>query len=319
MKKSTKIIMGIIAGLFFTGLVLLLVGAMAGGSSQAMEIIKNDAHIETSVGSWFIRLVTDRESDRDHNETDDYVETAGTELSDCLTEITSGDKVASLDLSMGAGEFVIRESADDKVYLADGNGLSVTTALKGDTLHLKAKPKTKRFFWGVNTIEEGKLTIYLPGKVYEEVRIEIGAGQLCLEDALSADEVTLSLGAGEITGMQICTEKLHAEVSAGSLALAGIEAKEAEIEVSAGECAIDSAAFTELSVDVAMGSAEIRVAGKEEETSYDASCSMGEVTIGESSYLHKDSDKKHNAQGEKKRHIDAECGMGEIMISFLEQ
>lgn len=317
MKKSTKIIMGIIAGLFFTGLVLLLVGVMAGGSSQAMEIIKKDAQIEDSFGSWIIRLVTDKDSSA--HDSDDYVKADETEAPGGMTEIADGDKVDSLDLSMGAGEFTIRESADDKVYLADGNGLSVTTALKGDTLHLEAKSKTKRFFGVVNTIEEGKLTIYLPKKEYEKVYIELGAGQLNLEDVLTANEAELSLGAGEITGEHIVAGNLQAEVSAGSLVLSQTETDRTELEVSAGECVIDNAVFQELSVDVAMGAAEIHVDGKEEETSYEASCSMGEVTIGKSSYLHKGSDKKHDAAGDKKRHIDAECGMGEIMISFTEQ
>lgn len=325
MKKSTKIILGTIAGLFLTGLLLLLIGVVAGGRNQAMDIIREDAHISGSFGGWISGLITEEDDEETDNDSEEEADLGLKEIdateknnADERIEIADGSKFNSLALSMGAGEFVIRESADDKVYLSDVKKLSVKTALKGDTLYVKAKPKTKRLWNFVNTVEGGTLVIYLPQKEYNQVDLELGAGELKLEQKLIAKEIELSLGAGEITGTHLQAEKLQAEVSAGSMTLVQINAGRAEIEVSAGECVVEKASFEKLSVDVAMGSAEIGVDGKEEDTSYEAECSMGEVRIGKNVYLHQGTHDKDDAQGEKKRHIDAECGMGEISITFHE-
>ena len=113
-----------------------------------------------------------------------------------------------------------------------------------------------------------------------------------------AEEVSLSVGAGQITAQFLETEHLDTECGAGSIELLGT--------VLAGDAEIDCK----------LGSIVLTLANSVEQSNYDyeLSCGAGEVTVGNKSYsgLFREAE-SDNGSG---RLIKADCGLGSIVIQF---
>lgn len=370
MKKSTKVILSIIGGLFLSGIVLMLIGVAAGGSVQAKEIVVSGGNLDSGFVNWYHKLIginllttydyshhddidtNDNDYDsnnhdsydhdsyndhdsyehnennhyQDHDDSDDANHHTGEEeyhsaAASYGTEIGNAKEVDALDFSLGAGNFEIRPSQDDGIYVKYTDPLQVTTSVKNGTLHVEAKKKNNYFtFWGVSIGDSktGSMVIYLPQKEYDRIDFDLGAGVLEVEDTLNAQTLCISIGAGEMECGILEAQKMEITVAAGEAQVNKIEAGHADMSVDMGELEIDLARFEDLSVVVGMGQAEIHVDGSEKETNYQAECGMGEITIGSFSAAGLASEKEKKSDY-CKRYIQAECGMGQIEITFSDK
>lgn len=369
MKKSTKIILSIIGGLFLSGIVLMLIGVAAGGSVQAKEIVVNGGNLDSDFVKWYHKLIginplpvydyshhddidtNDNDYDsynhdtyehesynehesyehnennhyQDHDDSDDATHHTGEQMypwgTSYGTEIGNANEVDALDFSLGAGNFEIRPSQDDGIYIQYTDPLKVTTSVKNGTLHVEAKKKNEHFiFWGISIGDSktGSMVIYLPQKEYDRIDFDLGAGVLDVEDSLSAQTLCINIGAGEMECGILEARKMEITVAAGEAQISRIEAGHADMSVDMGEMEINLARFEDLSVVVGMGQAEIHVDGSEKETNYQAECGMGEITIGSFSAAGLASEKEKRSD-HCKRFIQAECGMGQIEITFSDK
>lgn len=315
--KCSLIVAGVFAAL---GVVFCLVSAILGGRSL-IYYARNDSYVEER-----IRVIGDVLEDfvyridgwhiswRDKNPeeltiNDHMITTAG------LEEHQPIEGIRNLNLTLGAGSFVIREKDTDDgmidIYIQGKGGCDY--AKKGDTLYVEG-------FKGIKTIgtdlSENVITLIIPaGTSMDEVDIEVGAGVMEIV-SLKAKEIDALIGAGELRIDQAQIQDFSAEVGAGRVEAYNMDVEEASLTLSMGECIYEGAISGNLDIECDMGNMEIFLSGHEDDYNYEIECGAGNVEIGGESYAALASE-RHINNG-CYRDIDVECNMGNIEIQFKE-
>ncbi len=181
------------------------------------------------------------------------------------------EDVRDLDIEFGAGKLEVFYADVEKIQVRQEHVKDFGCYVEDGTLYIE----------GNNNIWKGKATgeiiVRIPkDTVFNEVDMEIGAGQASLKD-LAANSLDIEVGAGEarLTGLDV--RELDAKTGAGKL-------------------------YAEL-VD------------SEKDYSYDAECGIGEIVIGGSSIGGLGGSKSVENLGAGK-HMDLECGVGQIQVEF---
>ena len=315
--KCSLIVAGVFAAL---GVVFCLVSAILGGRSL-IYYARNDSYVEER-----IRVIGDVLEDfvyridgwhiswRDKNPeeltiNDHMITTAG------LEEHQPIEGIRNLNLTLGAGSFVIREKDTDDgmidIYIQGKGGCDY--AKKGDTLYVEG-------FKGIKTIgtdlSENVITLIIPaGTSMDEVDIEVGAGVMEIV-SLKAKEIDALIGAGELRIDQAQIQDFSAEVGAGRVEAYNMDVEEASLTLSMGECIYEGAISGNLDIECDMGNMEIFLSGHEDDYNYEIECGAGNVEIGGESYAALVSERHINNGCH--RDIEVECNMGNIEIQFKE-
>ncbi|MDE7286201.1 MAG: DUF4097 domain-containing protein [Lachnospiraceae bacterium] len=313
--KSSLIAAGVFATL---GVVLCLISAVFGGRNL-IYYVKNDAYMEErfeKVGDALEYIFGRRHTawlyDENPQElTVNHNEVAGDNAMEAHLAI---DGVRNLDLSLGAGSFVLRKKdVDDGVidiYIQGKGGCDYV--VKGDTLYVEG-------FKGIKTLgtdlSENVITLLLPGGTWlEEVDIEVGAGVMEIV-SLDAGEIDAVIGAGELRIEKARTRELSAEIGAGRMEARNMETMNADLTLSMGECIYEGTADGNLDVECDMGNMVLYLKGDEKDFNYDIECGVGHVTIGERSYTALGLEKSIHNGGH--REFEIECNMGNVDVFFF--
>lgn len=324
MKKFVKGSL-ITAGIFAAvGVVFCLVSAIFGGRNL-VYFVRNDAYLEGKIEAAgdFLDAFFDRIGSRSWhrhaswwNENPDRLIINEQETETTAKEIQQPmEGIRSLDLSLGAGSFVVKEKNTDDgmidIYIQGVGGCDYR--VKDGTLYVEG-------FKGIKAIGsdifENVITLVLPaGTRFEEVDMEIGAGVMEVA-SLKAGEIDVSVGAGELIMNRTEARELSAEIGAGRLEAGNMDAGEVSLTVSMGECIYMGTVSGDLELECDMGNMELSLNGREEDFNYEIECSAGNIEIGGLEYTALASERKiHNGAH---RESDIECNMGNIIISFRE-
>lgn len=151
---------------------------------------------------------------------------------------------------------------------------------------------------GLKKIHSGDVVVYYPKDLkLDQLKIEIDAGTIVIEDEISADLLNISIGAGELDA----DGKLYTET--------------AMIEVGAGEVNIEWISTDTLEGSCGIGEMSLCLEGKEKDYNYYLECGLGEIQIGDNTHSSiADHQEIRNDNTDKK--ISLSCGMGEIEIDF---
>ena len=226
------------------------------------------------------------------------------------------DAVKSLDIEVGGCAFETKASENGLYYLkAKGIG-KIQFYLEDDELHIIAV-NTKA---GLNSLTNiswtGSITLYVPeGCTYDEVNIEMGAGELLFDD-LVADEIYLEVGAGHIQVNNVKARKLEASAGLGQLELYDMDVEKLNAEVGMGELVAHGNISKSGSLECAMGNLDIKLDGSERDFNYQLEAAAGNIDIGHSSYSGLARERKINNNASK--NLEVECSMGNISIRFTE-
>ena len=283
MKKRWKVFWIVCAVLAAAGLLLTAAGAALGGLS-ALRNAGKQAHV-----TW---------SDFERTDPEDYI--PGGPEGDGIMIFKS---VEDVDLNLGglrvcalagdvSGVMVdtsylrsdIREAVEDSIVCEDG-GRELKIDV-GKRLH------------GWNTNDTGTLYIlYTSQKPFDSFSAELSAGSLELY-SLWAEELSLSVGVGQILAEYFDAEHLETECGAGRIELQnGCIRKEAEIDCKLGRILV-TLAFPAVQSDY----------------NYELSWGAGEIMVGNGSYsgLFREAEIDNGSS----RQIRADCGLGSIEIRF---
>ena len=281
MKKRWKIFWIVCAVLAAAGLLLTAAGAALGGLSA----LRNAGKQERLNGKDFDTMDPDEYSGPQDGELImfDYVEDVDLNLGGLQVYVIPGN-VAGIGIDTSYLRPDIREKVESSIeYEEEDHELKVDI---GKRLR------------GWSTEDTGALYIvYTPWTQLGSFSAEMSAGLLELH-GLWAEEVSLSVGAGQITAQFLETEHLDTECGAGSIELLGT--------VLAGDAEIDCK----------LGSIVLTLANSVEQSNYDyeLSCGAGEVNVGNKSYsgLFREAEIDNGSS----RLIKADCGLGSIVIQF---
>ena len=223
--------------------------------------------------------------------------------------------IKNLELTLGAGQFIIREKdTDDGVIsvLVQGVG-DCDYYTDEDTLHVES---FKGNHYLGEDLSKNQIVIEFPqGSYFDEVELICGAGVAEL-DHLNGKELEIEAGAGEVRVNNTNVTKFSANIGAGRVETNGVTAQEVDLEVGMGECVYHGVVLRELDAECDLGNMEIMVKGSEEDYNYEIECSAGNIDIGGRSISALAAEKQiyNGAAGT----FELSCNMGNITVSFLD-
>ena len=222
-----------------------------------------------------------------------------------------GTDIRKLEIEVGGCQLETRRSGDDSIYLEVENAHKFQGYVSEGTLYIRATAGS-----AVNWTDIGKrkIMLYLPdGFYFDEVDIEVGAGELRLDD-LYTDKAKLEVGAGLIILESAQVQDLEVSVGAGSVQLNDMLITELNAEIDMGEFLAEGILYGDADVSCSMGNIEMTLEGSEEEFNYKLEGAMGNISVGQESFNGVSGERKIDNHADKK--IEIECSMGNITIDF---
>ena len=234
--------------------------------------------------------------------------------------------IRSLDLALNLCELHVLSHEEDYVSVSADNVKNYFQCRQeGDTLVLTDNRKTST---KSGSMEQALyLDLYLPRQEYEEFELEMGAGNLTLDD-LAADEVKIDNGAGSISIRKLSCRELDVDAGVGEFFAGSLEAsEEADLDIGTGTAAISRFDGKALYLDCAVGSAEVTAVGREQDYNYRLEASLGSMHINHQLQgredFHSDShygdEDRLDIQNGAGQQIEILCALGTVQLNFTEE
>ncbi|MEY8390847.1 DUF4097 family beta strand repeat-containing protein [Lachnospiraceae bacterium 45-W7] len=234
------------------------------------------------------------------------------------------DGIQELDMDIYYGTVFIEENTDDTEeiqvtveYRKSNHKRKVEAGMNGGTLEIK-ETGSKRSIRNDST----RVTIRIPSdmekmsEILRRISLKQDAGEIIVNMPLTAEQISINVNAGECEAVEKLTalEKFTADVGAGEIELADVTARQMELVVNVGEITADRIAADLIDINCGTGSVEAEAAGAEQDYNYEVKCSVGDVTIGESSFSGLGN--KRKIENHAAREIKVECNIGDVEVSF---
>lgn len=138
---------------------------------------------------------------------------------------------------------------------------------------------------------------------------------ITLADDAEFENVRINLGAGQIRTkkLNITSLKTMIDVGAGNFELNGLTSGATSLRCSVGHLKVEGRLFGYTKVDCGMGACELKIAGDEDDYSYDAKVGLGNIKFGKDKYS---GFSKSYFGDPKENHVSIVCGMGEVKVKF---
>ena len=196
-------------------------------------------------------------------------------------------------------------------YRKENSKRDITVNKDGNTLWIEENGSGKLL-----TNDNVRIVIQIPSNMeFKEIELDNSAGEITVNHALYAENVSIIVGAGESVinkELQI-SGTLYAEVAAGEIDFAKINAGKIELNAGVGEIDVEKASADEVILECGVGELDVTLEGSKEDYSYKIDCGIGEVEIAGRSYSGLGTTKEISG-GSKT--VDIDCGVGEINVDF---
>lgn len=215
------------------------------------------------------------------------------------------DEISSLSLNLSAAKLKIKTS--DK-FSVESNHSYISIDSKNGELCID---ETKELF----SFSSKGVTVILNipnGFVFENATIDTGAGEVEIE-ALSANNLNLSLGAGEANIKNLTANSSACiDGGAGELNIDGGLLCNLELDMGVGELSLKSRIEGQSSLDYGIGETKLTLLGNREDYQIEIDKGIGKAKLdGENMY-------DESVYGYGKNKIEIDGGIGEIDIRFSE-
>ena len=289
MRKFSKVALIVAAVTGATGLAMTISGVSMGATIAGLDIAKN--------GGWgnVVRKMVKTavlEDNGTWEEDWDKIDQMQSSEQKKDSEIYLADAISDLKLSLSTDELTFSEY--------DGKQIRIEiTGDKKDKVRV-GKDDGGLIVEAIGHPKDRSIQIMYPkGYEFGETSIDLAAGTVQINDEFLADEMELSVAAGEITN----TGK--------------IRAKDITIDVATGNVELENVDTKKLEGDCSVGNIELGMTGQEKDYNYDISCGAGSVQIGDNSFEGVGSEKKINNPGADGE-LTLDCSVGNISVDFME-
>ena len=190
---------------------------------------------------------------------------------------TRVDGVTDVEVDLYAGYLKVVFD-DSKAGTLAYSGISASKiSLNGGTLAIKDQ---RHFVFGFDFLGRNKVrvTLYLPEKELDRMKLEVGAGKLELSGA-QAKSVDLSAGAGEIFADGLVCSTLKVDCGAGKAQTKGVEADTVKVNCGVGQYIFEGNAKTRIDIDGGVGDTVLSLTGPEEQYSYNIDQGLGSISM----------------------------------------
>lgn len=207
------------------------------------------------------------------------------------------DSFTIIKADAGACKLNIKPWSEQKTQVTVSGGAEnrVRAGVSGDTLNICSEWSWSSS-WFTNLLNgsafKTEITVRVPDKTYEQLRLTVGAGTLSCDD-IKAKEVFLNVSAGTLTYTQpenFRAEDIVSDVSAGNLIARNADTARYEVDVSAGSASIYGLTGNGR-IDVSAGTAKLQYADFSEGCDVDVSAGDVYLDIPEDSSVRFNCDK----------------------------
>ncbi len=211
----------------------------------------------------------------------------------------------TLDIDLGASQLYIKEG---ETFSVETNNKYVTIKQNGSRLAIKEK---SHMFSKAS--RHNKVTIYIPvGMEFSDVSITTGAGVVDVS-ALTARDLDLELGAGEIVLNNLTVHhETSIESGAGEVTINKGNLHDLSLEAGVGECTLNTILTGEADITAGIGEVTVNLLDSRDNYTVYVEKGIGEITIN--------GKKCHNetTYGIGPTKLEVEGGIGSISINFKE-
>lgn len=301
MKKFYKITLIAALLCIVFGFCMVAAGAVQGGIQLFLNMVDNN---EFSISGGDIIHLSMLEDDDEEYEDIDYS--------------FPMEDIDKLELDIGASslqikyedveEYQVQVRQSKRGYIfceEDGSVLSIESGIENSVIHLGGETGNK-------------ITLTIPKDAeLKEIELTLGAGS-CSGEKLCAHTMSIEIGAGNLDVDQLKAEKtMELSVGAGNIQADKIEAKQLELECDAGRCYVKKVTTkNDISLTCDAGYVYVGLQGTEESYNYDLSCSMGSLKVAGQQHSGVDFSKETDHGADKE--LKVECNVGAIEIEFCE-
>lgn len=301
MKKFYKVTLITALLCIVFGFCMVAAGAVQGGIQLFLNMVDNN-EFSISGGDmihWFVM----EDDDKEYEDID---------YSFPMKEI---DK---LELDIGASSLQIKyeDIEEYQVQVHQSKRGYIFCEKAGSVLSIESGIENSVINLGGETGNKITLTIPKEAKL-KEIELTLGAGS-CTGDKLCASTMSIEIGAGNLEVDELKAEKtMELSVGAGNIEADKIEARQLELECEAGRCYVKKVT-TKDDIDLTCdaGYVYIGLQGTEESYNYDLSCAMGSLKVAGQQHSGVDFSKETDHGADKE--LTAECNVGAIEIEFKE-
>lgn len=221
-----------------------------------------------------------------------------------VTVYSVSSNITCLDVSIHAADLTVKEAEG---FSVESNLKNLSVEEKNGTLLIKEK---KRGFSLNDTA--AVLTLYIPkGILFEKARVETGAGRLTA-DVLSANELVLELGAGEVKISELNAKRsAEMEGGAGKITINGGNLNDLEFEMGVGQLNLTSSILGNSKLELGVGEANLTLIGTKEDYRLDLEKGIGSITVDGESITGENA-----IVGSGANRLDVDGGVGSVHISF---
>lgn len=275
-------------------------GALGGVMDRLERLADNLDHHLDDEEEEFENVVDDWEED-----VNDWAEDFSDDVDGWVNGLSSSGSGGSMSDTLTYDAEEIRELKVDLKYgnisilPTDENVIRVEGENTGDYLICRQNGNTLKVEGTSRQLKNADIWILVPVEnSLREADIELDAAALTMED-FQADKLDVSVGAGQFHTDGIIT------------------ADEIKVEVGTGEMRVGDLVSDKIDLECGLGSMDIRISGSQADYSYEVSCGMGEIRIGEDTYSSLADEKKVQNSGSR-GNLDVSCGMGAVTVEFTE-
>lgn len=225
--------------------------------------------------------------------------------------------IQNLKLLVECGIVEIEEAGENEgihvevKYRKENSNRDIGVNMDGNTLKIEENGSEK--LWNNDNV---RVLIQIPADMeFKEVALDNSAGQITVNHALRAENISIIVGAGEsvINKELQLSGTLYAEVDAGEIDFAKVNAGKIALHAGVGEIDVEKAGAEEVILECGVGELNITLEGTEADYSYQIDCGIGEVGIADTTYSGLGTTREVK-NGD--RTVDIACGVGEINVDF---
>lgn len=299
-EKKFLITTGII---FLAGLIIIIIGILAGGVKQGMSFAKD-------IGTGAMKLagnMTGYGNSEEFKNAVDPFQTLDFDLEEIPTEgfeITDFDRFDMNDVDevyvlAKAGDINISEANSDK-YGVEIEGKALRYFMRDDAIYVTA-----------DAIDG---TVYIPkNEEYVKLTVATTAGDIEISTHVKFDDFNLNAAAGNVEIASLNADNSEFTLGAGNLELNDMNVNSVKVSSIFGNIEM-AGSVSEKAIITGIGNIELQLAGIEGDYNYDLSAGAGKITIGTSNWNGTSLDKK--IDNSAACDVIAATKSGNIEISF---
>ncbi|WP_295151863.1 DUF4097 family beta strand repeat-containing protein [uncultured Ruminococcus sp.] len=181
-----------------------------------------------------------------------------------VSDELDGSKVENVKITASASEIRVGTSEDGLVHLEGNVPDGYTFNEHNGTLNIDLTLDHVNFM-NLNDDDKEPVFIYLPDRMYEDFELNIGAGEITI-DNISCKNAKLETGAGEIIVTNVkCENKLISDTGTGEIEISESVVGGLKANIGAGEFTYNGEVNGDIDVDCGVGECSIDLTNTKEE------------------------------------------------------